>query len=163
MTVRDIMPGDIGACLEIYNHYIENTVFTLELEPLGFEDFSARVGEISRRFPYLVCEAEGVIAGYAYLSLFRPRAGYRFTRDLAIYVRHDLRHTGAGRLLMEELISRASADSDVRDIIATITTENTVSIAFHEKMGFRMAGRLEGVAEKFGKRLGVVFMQKTLK
>ena len=46
---------------------------------------------------------------------------------------------------------------------AIVTSENSPSLAFHEKLGYRAAGEFSGCAFKFGKRLGIVWMEKEIK
>ena len=46
---------------------------------------------------------------------------------------------------------------------AIVTSENFPSLAFHEKLGYRTAGEFSGCAFKFGKRLGIVWMEKEIK
>ena len=161
MIVRNIEKKDISSCLEIYNWYIENTTYTLEFDALTFEQFAERVETISSSFPYVVCEDEGRVIGYSYLDPFGSRSAYRYTCDLAIYVSRFEKGRGVGRLLMDRIISEA-VDRGIRDVIAVITDENSNSIAFHEHMGFVPAGRFEGVADKFGRRFGVVYMQRKI-
>lgn len=162
MIIRDIEKKDYERVLEIYDWYVLNSPYTLENEPHTLEGFSARIDSIREKYPYIICEDEGRVIGYAYLDPFGPRWGYRFTCDLAIYVDKDRLSCGAGRMLMEELLSHAD-EMEIRDVIAVVTEENPGSIAFHEKMGFEIQGRFTGIADKFGRRFGVVYMQKTIK
>lgn len=162
MYVRDITGKDYQSVLDIYNFYILNTPYTLEYDPLSIEEFSARIESIRAGFPYLVCQDGEEIIGYAYLDPFGERKGYMYTCDLAIYVDKDKLHQGAGRLLMDNLCEKAK-EQGILDVIAVITDENLPSLAFHESMGFVRAGAFPGVAYKFGKRFGVVYMQKKLK
>ncbi len=161
MMIRDIEKRDYQRCMEIYNWYIQNTPYTLENEAHTVESFSERVERIKTRYPYIVCEDEGRVMGYAYLDPFGTRWGYRYTADLAIYVDKNFTGRGMGSILMEELLSRAEK-SEIRDVIAVVTEENPGSIAFHEKMGFTIEGRFKGIADKFGRRFGVVYMQKNI-
>ena len=45
-------------------------------------------------------------------------------------------------------------------IYALITAENKLSIAFHSKLGYRLRGELPDAGIKFGRRVGVVWMDK---
>lgn len=161
MVIRDISEKDYQAVLDIYNYYVLNTTYTLEYDALTLKDFSARIESIRSSYPYLVCEDGNGISGYAYLDPFGVRKGYMYTCDVAIYVARDKTGQGIGRLLMSELCSRAKAQG-IRDIIAAITDENLPSLAFHESQGFVRAGVFPGVADKFSRRFGVVYMQKTI-
>ena len=48
----------------------------------------------------------------------------------------------------------------IKTVISLITDGNDVSINLHEKMGFTLCGRVDKVAEKFGKELNLIIMQK---
>ena len=163
MQVRPIEEKDIRSCLDIYNYYIENTRFTFEIEPLTEAQFYDRVKRFSSRYPYIVCEKEGKVIGYAYLDPFGERYGYRYTADLAIYVDKDCRGSGAGKALVDEIVRLALEQTDIRDIIAVVTDENEASLRFHERNGFIEEGHLYKVGDKFGKRIGVVHMHRYLR
>jgi phosphinothricin acetyltransferase len=47
-------------------------------------------------------------------------------------------------------------------MIAVIGGGEPASVALHAKAGFRHAGRMERVGEKFGRLLDTVYMQKSL-
>lgn len=161
LTIRPITERDVPQCADIYNYYIENTTITFEEAPLTAEAFSARVRRITQRYPYLVAEEDGQIAGYAYLDLYNDRSAYRYTADLSIYLRHGCGARGLGSALLAE-IERLAAEAGFRNIISIITEENAPSLAFHEKHGYRPAGRLYKVGLKFGRWLDVAFYQKAL-
>lgn len=156
MTVREIEPGDIPACRELYNYYIENTTFSFETEPVSLEEFTARVERISESYPYLVCEEEGRIAGFCYLDRFSERGAYRFTCDLSVYVEKDSRGSGIGSAMTREILSRAKA-MGLKTVVSVITGGNTASEDFHRKMGFELTASLPDVGCKFGKWLGISY------
>jgi len=160
--IRRIKIEDIDSCLKIYNFYIKNTTNTLELEELSYDIFKERVVSISANYPYLVYEESGIIVAYAYLYEFSPRGGYKYTCGITEYVDKDQRGRGIGKALVESLITEAKA-MDLRDIIAVVTSENEASISFHKAMGFTEQGHFEGVAEKFGRRFGVNYLQCEIK
>ena len=51
MLIADVAKEDIKNCLDIYNYYIQNTVYTLEEAPLTLSEFSARVKKIAKTSP----------------------------------------------------------------------------------------------------------------
>ena len=63
---------------------------------------------------FLVAECDGVIAGYAYAGLYRPRPAYRFTVEDSIYLHPDHLRKGIGRLLLDELIRQCELGRGVR-------------------------------------------------
>ena len=160
--IRPVQERDIGALTELYNYYIENTTFTLELEPLSEQAFGERVRAISARFPYLVYEEEGQVLGYAYLNDFNPRGGYRFTVDLSLYILPSARGRGLGRALYAE-IEQMAKDRGFCNIISLITSENEASLAFHDALGFERVARIDDIAFKFDRWLGLCYCIKRIK
>ena len=159
--IRFVEEKDVEMLVSIYNYYIENTTCTLEMEPLSVEEFRARVKKIAERFPYLVYEENGEVLGYAYLSEFNPRGGYRFTADLSLYVAHGVRGKGIGRGLYEA-IEPMAREVGVCNIISLITAENEASLAFHDKLGFERVAKIEKIANKFDRWIGLCYCIKRI-
>ena len=160
MLIADVAKEDIKNCLDIYNYYIQNTVYTLEEAPLTMSEFSARVKKISKNFPYIVAKNErGEAIGYAYLNYFNERSAYRITADLSVYVDKDSRKSGAGTALLTEILSEAKTRG-IKNVVSLITADNVASEKFHLKNGFIPCGTLTDVAVKFGVKTGVKFFIK---
>ena len=64
-TFRMATVADAKALLAIYAPYTEGTA-SFEEGPPSLEEFAGRIREISAVYPYIVCEVDGEIAGYAY-------------------------------------------------------------------------------------------------
>ena len=117
MIITKLEQRDIPGCREIYNYYVKNTNFSLEETELTADQYEARVAGVTERFPFLVARDDaGNVAGFAYLSDFNPRSGYRHTADLSIYTAPDLRGVGLGAALLaaieaEELAQEAAEDA----------------------------------------------------
>ena len=58
-VIRKAELKDFGACVEIYNYYIENTTVTFEETPLTVEEFEARFLRITEKYPFFVAEEHG--------------------------------------------------------------------------------------------------------
>ena len=90
-TIRSAALDDIPALTALYNHYIENTAITFDLEPWTVErrqEWFKQFGA-SGRHQLVVAEAGGEVLGYACSTKFRPKAAYDTTVETTIYVRHD--------------------------------------------------------------------------
>ena len=157
--IRELNEEDIEACLRIYNHYIENTCFTLEEEPLSLNAFTARVKRIKSKYPFLVKEEAGEILGYCYLDLFHERSAYRRTVDLSIYVSKDHLHEGIGQELLASIETKAKKRG-YKNLISIVTSENPVSLSFHLRNGFLLEGTLHEVAYKMGKTIDTYYLRK---
>ncbi len=162
-TIRGLNEGDIPSCLAIYNHYIEETVYTLEEDPLSLEAFKKRCLAIESKNPFLVCEGEGgAVLGFCYLHPFHERSAFRRTAELSIYVAKDHLREGVGEALYLSLEIEARKEG-LTNLVAVITGENSSSLSFHYRNGFSLEGTLKGVAHKLGRDVDVCYLRKDLK
>lgn len=161
--IRRALPADARACVDIYNYYIENTIVTLETAPLSEEAFAERIRTISAAYPYFVWEDDEThaVGGYAYLSAFSPRGAYRFTCDVSIYLDKDLRGRGIGHQLMDA-VTDAGRAMGLHTVLAVVTSENEPSMRFHTREGFAFESRLEHLAYKMGRWMGICYYRKDL-
>ena len=165
VLIRDAEAVDCMAIAAIYAPHVLHGTVSFEVEPPSAEEILRRRAAILEAgLPYLIAQTGSEIAGYAYASRFRPRHAYRFTVENSVYVSEQYQRRGIARLLMQELIERCT-QSGIREMIAVIATPatSTASVAFHRSLGFREAGVLLGVGEKFGESLDVLMMQKSLR
>ena len=87
MNIRTATPQDAAAILDIYAPYIEQTAITFEYDVPTVEEFRGRIENTLKHYPYLVCEEEGEIVGYAYAGVFKARAAYSHCVETSIYVK----------------------------------------------------------------------------
>lgn len=106
ITIRNATLADAPRILEIYAYYVEHTVITFEYDVPSLAEFEGRMRDIMKKYPYLVIERDGRIEGYAYAHAFVGRAAYDWAAELTIYLDHDARRGGVGRVLYEALASR---------------------------------------------------------
>ncbi|MBR5889741.1 MAG: N-acetyltransferase [Akkermansia sp.] len=155
MNVRPVSPDDAAILAAIYNYYVCETVISFETEPLSEGEMRERIVQTSAGFPYLVCEVDGQVVGYAYAHRWKERAAYYLTWESTIYLHREHCGQGLGCLLMEALLPQCR-ERGCRALIACITGENTASVAFHESLGFRPVSHFPAVGCKFGRLLDVV-------
>lgn len=137
---------------------------TFEIDPPDAREMAVRIDRVrSRGWPWLLLErADGTLLGYAYVGQFRDRAAYARTGETSVYVAEGETGRGHGRALLEALLPAAAA-AGFRTLLAVIgDSGNAASLALHRALGFRQVGLLQGVGEKFGRRLDVVLMQREL-
>ena len=67
-------------------------------------EMARRIGEVRKRFPWLVIEHEGAVAGYAYASLWKTRSAYRFAVESTVYLAPEACGRGLGRTLYAALL-----------------------------------------------------------
>ena len=150
--IRMATEADARQMLAIYAPVVRETVISFEYEPPSLPEFCERIRTTVEWMPWLVCDNGGEIAGYAYASPFRTRAGYRWACELTIYVHPGYHRCGIGRALYTSLF-RCLALQGYYVAVATITIPNPASIALHESMGMRRVGTFEQVGYKHGQWL----------
>jgi phosphinothricin acetyltransferase len=161
--VRAATPDDMGRVAEIYTHYVTGSLVTFDMTPPAAAGWRHKLGELAARgLPFLVAEAGGEVAGYAYASPWKARPAYRHTVEDSIYLAPGWRGHGLGRLLMDALLA-ACAEAGVRQVIAVIADGgDAASAALHGRSGFTEAGRLTGVGHKHGRWIDTLLMQRDL-
>jgi phosphinothricin acetyltransferase len=111
--------------------------------------------------PVFVADAGGEVAGMSYLSSYRPRPGYRYTRENTVYVDPRFHRRGIGAQLLGALVDEAGRVG-LRSVIAVIEGSNDASIALHERFGYEQVGLMHDVGHKFGGWLDSVYMELRL-
>ncbi|MBK9465096.1 MAG: N-acetyltransferase [Chitinophagaceae bacterium] len=148
--IRLATPEDAAGILAIYAPYIQDTSFTFETEVPSVEDFAERIKTYLINWPWLVCEIDGKIAGYAYGTRYRERVAYQWCTESSIYIHDDFQKTGIGRLLYSTLFEILKRQG-FRNVYAVINLPNEKSVAFHERLGFTYFATYEQVGYKLGK------------
>ena len=163
LLVRSAGDQDMARVADIYAEAVLHGTATFEVDPPGLEEMSRRWRSlVERGYPFLVCDAGGSVAGYAYAGPYHHRPAYRHTLEDSVYVAPDHAGRGIGKALLEQLIVRAEA-SDFRQMIAVIgDSRNSASINLHRALGFTFSGVLHGVGRKHGRWLDTVLMQRAL-
>ena len=148
--VRHATEADLQAMNRIYNREVREGVATWELDEWSderrLEWFQARNPDEE---PVLVVAFGGEIAGFAYLTKYRGRRGYQYTRENTVFIDPAFQRQGLGRLVLSELIERGRW-MGLRSILAFIDTENVGSIELHRALGYTQVGAEQETGRKFG-------------
>ena len=152
LTIRPITKDDIAACLDIYNYEVVNGVATLDLEPRTLPEWKEWYEAHSdEHHPIIVGTIDGVVAGYASLSPYRPKEAYKSTVELSIYIHQEYRGKGVASKLMAHILDHAKATDTLHTVVSVITAGNAASTALHERFGFTYCGLTPQVGFKHGK------------
>lgn len=161
MTIRDARRSDVPAMLAIYAPFVEHTAVSFEYEVPTEAEFARRLEEHQAAFPWLVCEENGRVMGYAYAGRAFERAAYGWNAEISCYLAPELRGRGVGRRLyahIEEILTRLG----YYKLFAVVTSANAPSVAFHRALGFRDAACFRNVGYKQGGWYDVLWLEKTL-
>ena len=142
VTIRPATDADASAIAEIYNQGILGRQATFETRLRTADDILETLRAGARRFPYLVAEVDGVVAGWASVSTYRPRECYAGIGEFSIYVHEDWRKAGVGRVLLPELIEAAER-AGFWKLLSRVFPENTGSLRLAAACGFREVGTYE--------------------
>lgn len=161
MTIRDARRSDVPAMLAIYAPFVEHTAVSFEYNVPTEAEFARRLEEHQAAFPWLVCEENGRVMGYAYAGRAFERAAYGWNAEISCYLAPELRGRGVGRRLyarIEEILTRLG----YYKLFAVVTSANAPSVAFHRALGFRDAACFRNVGYKQGGWYDVLWLEKTL-
>jgi phosphinothricin acetyltransferase len=147
--IRLATPADAEGIARIYDPVVSGTAISFEVDPPGPGEMERRIRETLELTPWLVEASEDGVRGYAYASRHRDRAAYRWSADVAVYVRGDQRRLGIGRALYATLFALLRLQG-FHAAHAGITLPNAASVALHESVGFRPVGVYPAVGYKLG-------------
>ena len=161
VTLRRAHLEDAEAILEIYAPYIRNTNITFEYEVPSLSEFRDRMAGIMEGYPYLICEIDGIAAGYAYAHRYKERAAYQWDAELSVYLREGCERRGIGQAFYTALMEILK-EQHVRNVYGIVTSPNPPSEALHAAMGFRLAGVSLKTGYKLGKWIDVSCFERPL-
>ena len=160
-VVRPAVDSDSTRIFEIRNEVIRTTDAIFEDEPWERSRWDDWWSGREKTLPvYVITDENDVAQGYALLTYFGDRAGYRVTGEVSIHLDPAIRGKGYGKTLLSALIE-AGRGCGFFSLMSRISTANSASISLHEGAGFKRVGHLHKVARKFGHLVDVYFYQKS--
>lgn len=161
MHVRQATTADAEAISSLYNREVTEGTATLDLVPRTVAEQEQWIRDRSGGLAVLVAETDRVIVGFAALSFYRDRPGYRTSVEDSIYVAPGQQGTGVGSQLLGRLIETA-AQHGFHAIFARVVGPQPASVALHERHGFELVGIEREVARKFNRWHDVALLQRLL-
>ncbi|MDF2821999.1 MAG: sortase-like acyltransferase [Clostridiales bacterium] len=161
VNIRLVNILDAKAILNIYAPYVVYTPITFEYDIPSIEEFEERIEHYTKTYPWIVCEIEGKIVGYAYASRYRAREAYDWSTEVTVYVDEEYQryriatalYTGILNLLTEQGYYMA---------YACVTRPNNKSELFHERMNFKEAGIHHKAGFKLNQWHDITYYEKKL-
>lgn len=162
VRIRLAHDGDAEAIAAIYRPVVENTAISFETVAPDSHEISRRLSETMTEYPWLVCERDGQVAGYAYATRHRVRAAYQWSVDTSVYIDDAHKRSGVGRGLYQSLFA-ILAPQGFFNAFAGIALPNPASVGLHEAMGFEKLGVYRNVGFKLGEWHDVGWWQLQLR
>jgi len=102
---------------------------------------------------------DGAVVGWVAVSPVSGRCVYAGVVENSIYVAEGARGTGVGRLLLERLAT-STEEAGIWTIQTGIFPENTISLRFHEAVGFEIVGRRRRIGRLNGVWRDVLLLER---
>ena len=148
-SIRLATERDAEQVAAIYAPNVTDSIISFELEPPTAHQMRRRIQDTLQRYPWLVCERQGRVLGYAYAGAHSSRPAYQWSVDVSVYVHEEAHRTGVGRALYTALIAALNLQG-FYNAYAGATLPNPASVGLHESVGFRPVGVYRGVGYKLG-------------
>ena len=159
MTIRPATEADLVEILRIYNYAVEHTTAVFDYRPhtidMRREWFRAKQ---AASLPVLVADEAGTVLGFATYGPFRAWPAYKYSVEHSVYVDPAVHRQGIGSALVGAVLDEARA-RDVHVVMAGITSDNSVSLRLHERLGFKEVAHIPEVGFKFGRWLDLKLLQ----
>ncbi len=161
MIVRLAADADAEALRVIYNHHVTTSTATTDLVPRTVEEQRSWMGQRSGAHGVVVADRAGVVVGFASLSPYRERPGYRTTVEDSVYVDPVYHGQGVGRQLLGAIVELARVHG-FHTVMARVVVGHEASLRLHRSLGFTEVGVEREVARKFNTWLDVALLQLLL-
>ncbi len=147
-SIRVASINDADKILEIYSPFcLPSSAVSFEIRPPTFDDMRSRIATTLETYPWLVCERDDLVVGYAYASQHKIRAAYDWSVDVSVYLGEGARGQGVGTKLYLRLFD-VLRKLGYFNAYAGVTIPNDASIALHKSLGFVELARYPHVGYK---------------
>ncbi len=148
--------------MDIFNYYVENSYAAYFENRLPYEFFEKFL-EMTKGYPAFVMTdiSTGKAMGFCFLRAHNPLPAFKHTAEITYFIGEDYVGKGLGEKALK-LLEEAGRGIGIEYILASISSYNERSIAFHKKNGFVECGRFLNIGKKKGKSFSVVWMEKEL-
>lgn len=147
--IRLVEDSDAAAIQAIYAPFVLYTPITSEFLVPDAAEIQQRIEKTLSTFPWLICEYEREVVGYAYARQHCDRQAFQWSVETSVYLHEKWQGRKIGRALYTSLFALLRLQG-FYNICAGITLPNAASIALHEAMGMERVGIYHNVTYKLG-------------
>ena len=158
----ELQEADLLYVKEIYDYYTQHTTAVYFLSPVSVEELKSFIPVNDEKYrSYIICTETGEKCGFCYYSKFKPREAYNISVEVTVYLHPYYIGQGYGKEALK-IIEKIIRKNGFKNIIALVDSENISSIRLFEEAEYTRNAHLKEVAEKFNRKLDVMFYQKIL-
>lgn len=147
--------SDLDRVLAIYGQGLETGLATFETKVPSKENWHQSHHSTLR----FVVESSNQVEGWIALSPVSNRDVYCGVGEVSIYISAAARGKKFGKELMEKMILESEKEG-YWTLQSSIFQKNQASISLHSKVGFRVVGTRERIAQRDGKWHNTVIMER---
>ena len=147
--------------IDIFNYYIEHSFAAFCEQPLPYEYYAALLERIGTLPSCIAKDEAGAVVGFSFLRPYHPAPTLRRTAEIGYFIHPEHTRKGLGGQILDYLMGEAR-QRGIDNFVASISSRNEPSLAFHRAHGFAECGRFKAVGRKNGCDFDVVWMQRKI-
>jgi L-amino acid N-acyltransferase YncA len=155
MMIQLLKKEHYSQVAKIYSQGLETGIATFETEVPTWEEWDKK---FSKKCRFIALIRSEVVAWCA-LNPVSNRTVYCGVAEDTIYVGHQHRGKGIGKLLLKYLVSKSEKEG-FWCLQAAIFPQNEASIQLHIDCGFRTVGMREKIAQRDGKWFDNILLER---
>jgi L-amino acid N-acyltransferase YncA len=157
VRIRPMRETDAADVLAIYQAGLDTGDASFETTAPDWATFTA--SKLPQHRYVAVDATSGAVLGWVAVAPVSARCVYAGVVEHSVYVHPGHRRRGIGAALLEALID-STESAGIWTIQTGVFPENTVSLALHERAGFRAVGVRERIGQHYGRWRDVTFLER---
>jgi L-amino acid N-acyltransferase YncA len=159
--LEPVSEEDGDQIIDIYNYYVENS-FAAYPESKVPHEFFWFLLNLAQGYPFLAAkDMSGKVVGFGSLRPYSPLPTFSGAAEITNFISPEHTGIGIGQKILDNLLNQARR-LGIITILASISSPNQASLAFHKKNGFVECGSFVGIERKMGQTFSVVWMQRAV-
>ena len=158
----DAKREDVHAMLDLYNYYIVNSTATFDLEEISEDAFLQRIKIEDANYKTYIVSVNDIMIGFCFFIPYRKNPAYDGTVEIGLYIKPEFTGKRYGEKIVENL-EAIIREKKFKNIIASISSDNTFSISLFKRLGYRQCADYRDIAYKHDHYVGIVDFQCALR